>query len=173
MRIQMMHGGARKGAGRPRVYGEKTKPMRIPLNFIKSVQALIENKGFQLPLYESKISAGFPSPAEDDSVEHLTLDQLLIKNRVATFLVRVSGCSMINAGIYENDILIVDRSIEPQSGKIVIAAINGEFTVKKLQIDNNKILLMPENPDFTPIEITEENNVHIWGVVTTVIHSFY
>lgn len=166
----MKHGGARKGAGRPRVYGEKTKPMRIPINLIEQVQQFIEYKGLQLPLYSSKVSAGFPSPAEDYVVENLSLDKFLIKHPAATFLVRVAGCSMINAGIHENDILIVDRSLNPIPGKIVIAAIDGQLTVKRLEQNNGKLLLMPENPDFAPIELKEEYDIHIWGVVTNVIH---
>ncbi|MDR3476965.1 MAG: translesion error-prone DNA polymerase V autoproteolytic subunit [Gammaproteobacteria bacterium] len=170
----MSHGGARKGAGRPKgqgQYGEPTKPIRLPESLIKSVLKFVKNKGYQLPLYGSKISAGHPSPAEDDIDRHIDLNEHLIKHPTATFFVRASGNSMINAGIHENDILIVDRSLQPQHGKVVIAAVDGQLTVKRLHKENDKLFLMPENPDYSPLEITEENEVYIWGVVTNVIHS--
>lgn len=165
------HGGSRKGAGRPRNYSEKTKPIRLPLSLIDTVKEYIDNNAYQIPLYESKVQAGFPSPAEDYLVDTLNLNDLLIKHPAATFMVRVSGLSMINAGIHENDILIVDRSLTAVPGKIVIAAIDGQLTVKRLQQKNGKFILMPENPDFPPIVVADESNVTIWGVVTNVIHA--
>lgn len=167
----MKHGGNRKGAGRPRNYSEQTKPIRLPLSLIDSVKHFIDNNAYQIPLYHSKVSAGFPAPATDDSTDKLNLHDLLVKDPNNTFLVRVSGLSMLNAGIHENDILIVDRSLAAVPGKIVVAAIDGQLTVKRLQINNNKLVLMPENPDFPVLDVEEESNVHIWGVVTNVIHA--
>lgn len=126
-------------------------------------------KKIQLPFFVAKISAGFPSPAEDFIERKLDLNEYLIKNPTATFFVKVSGHSMINAGIYDGDILIVDRSLEPANNKIVIGVVNGEFTVKRLLKKNNKLFLMPENTDFKPIEINELMDVVIWGVVTYTI----
>lgn len=115
------------------------------------------------------VSAGFPSPAEDD-LENLDLNELLIKHPSATFFLKVSGSSMIKAGIHHNDILIVDRSLEPTNGKIVIASVNGELTVKRLRIEGKKIKLIGENDNYSPIDISEEFDFRIWGVVTNVIH---
>ena len=123
------------------------------------------------PLFLSGVSAGFPSPAEDYIDRKLDLNELLIKNPAATFFVRVAGDSMTGAGINHDDILIVDRSLEPVSGKIVIAVINGELTVKKLLIDDKCCRLVAENPDYGPLEISPETDCEIWGVATSVIHS--
>jgi DNA polymerase V len=123
-------------------------------------------------LYSSKVQAGFPSPAEGSMDTKLDLNEYLIDHPVATFFVRVAGDSMIEAGILENDILIVDRSITPIAGKIVIAVINGEFTVKRLKYINNQAYLAPENKNYTPIRIktsSEGDEVCIWGVVTSVV----
>ena len=171
----MSHGGARRGAGRPKgrsAYGEPTQPIRLPISLLDSVMKFVHHKGYQLPLYGSKVPAGFPSPADDHMDGTLDLNEHLIKHPAATFFVRASGHSMLNAGIHENDILIVDRSIKPTHGKIVIAIIDGQLTVKRLhQPKNGKLTLMPDNPDFAPIELKEGNEVSIWGVVTNVIHS--
>lgn len=168
----MKHGGARKGAGRPSPYGEKTKPIRLPINLISAVQKFVENKGYKIPLYSSKVPAGLPSHTEDYSVDSLDLNEYLIKHPAATFMVRAQGQSMINAGIHENDILIVDRSIAPASGKIVIAVIDGQLTVKRLHKNKQgKFILLPENPQFEPIEVSEESHALIWGIVTNVIHA--
>ena len=126
-----------------------------------------------LPLYSCKISAGFPSPADDHLEKSLDLNSYLVKNPVATFFVRVTGDSMINAGINDNDILIVDRSLKPSHGKIVIAVVDGNMTVKRLYKRSGKLVLMPENNNFKPIEITETMSIEIWGVVITAIHSLY
>ena len=127
----------------------------------------------KLPLYSCKISAGFPSPADDHLEKKLDLNSHLIKHPAATFFVRVNGDSMINAGINDNDILIVDRSLKPSHGKIVIAVVDGQMTVKRLHKRSGKLILMPENNHFKPIEITESMTVEIWGVVVTSIHSVY
>jgi DNA polymerase V len=124
------------------------------------------------PLFTSTVSAGFPSPADDYIERHLDLNELLVKHPTATFFVRVEGQSMINAGIKSGDILIVDRSLNPSSGHVVIAVLNGEFLVKKLHKRGNQTWLLPENPKFQPMQITAEANFEIWGVVTSVIHNF-
>ena len=124
------------------------------------------------PLFSSGVSAGFPSPAEDYIEQRLDLNELLIRHPAATFFVRVNGDSMTGAGINHDDILIVDRSLEPLHGKIVIAIVDGEFTVKRLFKDAETCKLIAENPDYSPIDITEESGCEIWGVVTSSINRF-
>lgn len=130
------------------------------------------NPAFKLPLYLAKVAAGFPSPAEDYVSSQLDLNEHLIKHPAATFLVRASGSSMVDAGIHENDILVVDRSCPPVSGKIVIAAIDGQLTVKRLHKKlDGQFVLKAEHPDHPPIVVNEDSDVHIWGVVTYIIHA--
>ncbi len=123
-----------------------------------------------LPLFLTKVPAGFPSPADDYLELSLDLNDYLIKHPAATFMVRASGDSMKNAGIQSGDLLIVDRSLEAVHGKIVIAAIDGELTVKRLYQQGNRVQLLPDNPAYQPITINELQDVVIWGVVTHVIH---
>jgi len=125
----------------------------------------------QVPLFGSTVAAGFPSPADDWLEGELDLVRFLIKHPAATFYVRVSGDSMTGASIHQGDILIVDRACKPLSNDIVIASINGELTVKRLVIRGDKILLMPENQNYKPIEITEDMGFETWGKVLHVIHS--
>ena len=137
----MPRGGARSGAGRPKgkgKFGEKTTPIRIPESMVDEVLQFVNYKGYALPLYASKVQAGFPSPADDFMEGRLDLNQHLVKHPTATFFVRVSGDSMIEAGIHPDDILVVDRSLEPRHGKIVIAALDGELTVKRLHKTSSK-----------------------------------
>lgn len=124
------------------------------------------------PLFTCGVSAGFPSPAEDHIDRNLDLNELLIQNPVATFFVRVAGDSMREAGISHGDILVVDRSLEATSGKIVIAIVNGELTVKRLMRNQTSCRLLAANPDYPPVEITEDTDFNVWGVVTSVIHQF-
>jgi len=124
------------------------------------------------PLYATSAPAGFPSPADDYVEKALDLNKHLIKNPTATYFVRVSGESMAEAGILDGDLLIVDRSAEPKNRNIVVAAINGELTVKRLRIRKGTVSLVPANKNFSPIEITEGSNLEIWGVVKHAIHSF-
>lgn len=138
---------------------------------IHSISQSIQQTCYQLPLYHHTVSAGFPSPAENEMESRLDLNELLIKHPSATFFLKVSGSSMIKAGIHHNDILVVDRSLEPSHGKIVIASVNGELTVKRLHIKGKKIQLVAENDNYSPITISENMELHIWGVVTNVIHS--
>lgn len=165
----MGRGGARKGAGRPQK-AEKTRPLRIPERMHQSILSFIASNGHKIPLYSCSVSAGSPSVSDDAIEARVDLSELFIKNPSSTFLVRASGESMINIGIHSNDVLVVDRSITPISGKIVIAAVDGQLTVKRLHKTKNCLYLMPENEAFEPIEITAENAIHIWGVVTSVIH---
>jgi len=123
-----------------------------------------------LPLFVGKVAAGFPSPADDYVEKTLDLNELLVQKPAATFFVRAQGLSMLGAGIHHNDILVVDRSIEPVSGKVVICALNGELTVKRLERGNNKWTLNAENPDYSDITVFEDLELVIWGVVTNVIH---
>jgi len=118
---------------------------------------------------DTGISAGFPSPADDFKQQRISLDKELIKNKEATFFARVSGKSMINAGLDDNDLLIIDRSIEPVNNKIAVCYLDGEFTVKRLKVTDDCIWLLPENKAYKPIQINENNNFIIWGIVTHVI----
>ena len=158
---------------------EKTKELLIlnghylPHENIKILNLSTNKLSIKLPLYSYKISAGFPSPADDHLEKTLDLNSHLIKHPAATFFVRVDGDSMINAGIHDNDILIVDRSLKPSHGKIVIAVVDGQMTVKRLYKQSGKLFLIPENKNFKPIEITENMSMEIWGVVITAIHSLY
>lgn len=118
---------------------------------------------------DSGISAGFPSPADDFKEQRISLDRDLVKNKEATFYARVSGQSMIGAGLDNNDLLIIDRSLEPENNRIAVCFLDGEFTVKRLKVTKEGVWLQPENVSYKPIEITEENEFLIWGIVTHVI----
>ncbi len=127
----------------------------------------------RLPLFSTKVAAGFPSPADDHLEAQLDLNDYLIKNPASTFYVRVEGNSMLGAGIHPDDLLVVDLSLEPRDGNVVIAIVNGEFTVKRLHVAKNKtVSLHPENDKYPVITIEESMEFRIWGVVTSVIHSF-
>lgn len=124
------------------------------------------------PLFTCGVSAGFPSPADEHIDRKLDLNELLIQHPVATFFVRVAGDSMKDAGINHGDILVVDRSLEAASGKIVIAIVNGELTVKRFVQNHISCQLVAANSDYPPVEITEDTDFSVWGVVTSVIHQF-
>ena len=121
-------------------------------------------------LYSSSIEAGFPSPADDHLDISLDLNKYLIKHPASTFYIYVKGDSMVDDGIYSGDIMIVDKSLNPKSNDIIVAVINGDFTVKKLYKNNNKIFLIPANKKYELIPITDEMDFEIWGVVTHTIH---
>ena len=123
----------------------------------------------QVPLYMSKVSAGFPSPADDYIETALDFNKFLIKHPAATFCVKVKGSSMINAGMNDGDVLVVDRSIEPKTNSIVVAILNGEFTVKRLSKNGKNLYLLPENDTYKPILITETMDFEVWGVVTFIV----
>jgi DNA polymerase V len=128
----------------------------------------------ELPLYLSRVPAGFASPADDHVDAKLDLNEHCVKNPASTHLARVEGYSMIEFGINDGDVVVVDRSVEPVDGKIVIAALNGELTVKKLRITGKngtkRMWLVAGNPDYPPTELLEGHELVIWGVVTHVIH---
>lgn len=124
----------------------------------------------KLPFYESTVEAGFPSPADDYAELKLDLNKHLIRNPSATFYVRVRGHSMVNAGICDGDMLIVDRSLEPKDGDVAVCVINGEFTVKRIKKSGQQIVLSPENPDFPEMSVTKDDDFRIWGIVSYVIH---
>ena len=128
-----------------------------------------QNQKKSLYLAQEKISAGFPSPADDFKQERLSLDSELIKNKEATFFARVSGQSMIDAGLNDNDLLVIDRSLTPEHNRIAVCFLDGEFTVKRLKVDGEEVWLQPENKNYNPIKITSENDFVIWGIVTNVI----
>ncbi len=146
---------------------KKSNP-RIPEQFELFLPEIASVK--ELPLSVPSISAGFPSPAEDFIDKKLDLNEYLIRNQPATFLVRVQGNSMENAGILDGDILVVDRSLEPSDGKIIIGVIDGEFTVKRIVKRSGKFFLQPENETYRPMEIIPDMDFTIWGIVTFAIH---
>lgn len=186
-------GGARPGAGRKPgfgPYGEPTHPLRVPLSMLPVVRAWIEARreplpdaddcraftpapsACPLPLYSARIRAGFPSPADDDLEGTLDLNEHLVRHPAATFFVRVQGDSMIGAGIHHGDLLVVDRALEPRSGSIVVAVVDGELTVKRLHLEDGRIALVAENPDYPPLVLSEDQTLHIWGVVAHAVRSF-
>ncbi len=169
----MTRGGKRQGAGRKPgggKFGEKTVPVRLPLSMLDEVQAYVEARGYQLPLYESRVQAGLPSPADDHVAERLNVNDLLVRSPQATFLVRAQGQSMRDAGIHDGDLMVVDRSLPAVPGKIVIAVLDGDLTVKRLRHERGGVVLQAENPDYPDIVVGPESEFGIWGVVTNVIH---
>lgn len=187
------HGGPRPGSGRKPGSGrfrEPTRPVRVPESVIPAVRAWLNGLNecnvpsgavqpfpahpsvLPLPLFGTRIAAGFPSPADDHLEDSLDLNEHLVQHPAATFFVRVQGDSMTGAGIEDGDLLVVDRAREPKSGAIVVAVINGELTVKRLKIEDDRVWLMPANPRFPPIEIREGMDLVIWGVVAHTVRSF-
>ena len=133
----------------------------------------IEDNLTPVPYLLSRISAGFPSPADDYIENNLSLSELLIRNHLSTFLMKTSGDSMVDVGINDGDILVVDRSIEPKNRDIVIAILEGNLTVKRLIFKTNGlVVLKSENTSYKDIKIPESADLEIWGVVTSVIHQF-
>jgi len=124
----------------------------------------------RLPLVSASVEAGFPSPADDHLERGIDLNEELVRNPAATFYVRVKGESMRDAGIHPGDLLMIDRSVTPVDRQIVVAMIDGEFTVKRFRKRNGKITLEAENPAFQPIEVGEDQELTIWGAVTYIIH---
>ena len=130
----------------------------------------IQKKQILTPIFLDSVSAGFPSPATDYMENKLDLNEYLIKHPAATFIVKAKGTSMSDAGILSGDLLIVDRSITPKSNDIVIASVFGDLTVKKLQKKENSVFLLSANNDYPSIEVKEEMECFVWGVVTYIIH---
>ena len=171
-------------------YGENTKVMRIPESVVAHVSEILESckertllaktrdrvllpadnpDPASIPLYSHRIPAGFPSPADDYIDQRISLDQHLIPHRESTFFVRAVGNSMIDAGIFDGDLLVVDKSIEPVHGHIVIAVIDGELTVKRLVQQNGETILRPANARFKDIVLKDGQELIVWGVVTSTI----
>jgi len=185
-------GGVRKGAGRKKdsgLYAEATKVVRIPISRISEVKNFLLNtkktnfsivdviqpsiqKPIPITLFSHKVPAGFPSPADDHAESRLDLNEYLINQAESTFFVRIKGDSMVDAGILDNDIVIVDRSKSAAINDIVLASIDGEFTVKVLTKNNTGPYLMPANKEFKPIYIEEGSQFEIWGVVTGSVRKF-
>jgi DNA polymerase V len=179
--------GRRKGSGR---LGDETvlTQLRIPsidkpavLSLVAARRALRQVEAWavpadapeqSLPLYGSRVAAGFPSPADDYLEATLDLNRYLISDAPATFMVRVKGDSMIGAGISEGDILVVEKGRAAQHQQIVLAIIDGEFTVKRLYHHAGRLALLPENPAYPAIEINDQQELTIWGVVTASIKKF-
>ena len=129
-------------------------------------------KKFKIPLLADSVSAGFPSPADDYTEENIDLNEHLISNPFSTFFLRVKGDSMINAGIKDKDLIIVDKSLIAKPGNIVIAMIDGEFTIKRLSIKNDELYLKAENNNYPDFRFQNHIDVQIWGVVIYSIHSY-
>lgn len=125
----------------------------------------------KISVLDNKVPAGFPSPAQDSDSDTLDLNRELIHSPSSTFCARVSGDSMIDCGINDGDLLIIDKAILPHDGSIAVCFIDGEFTVKRLSIQKNGIFLMPENSNYSPIPVPEDSNFQVWGVVTYIIKS--
>lgn len=191
------HGGRRPGAGRKpgNNMAQPTTVIRVPVNTVKIIKnfvstltgehALQTHAGFSdliqfvrakrhivFPLYTSKVAAGFPSPADDHIEQRLNPSDYLVENDTATFFVRVKGDSMIEAGIFDNDVLVIDRSRTQQTGDIVLAMLDGEFTVKILEQSKKGVNLIPANRNYSAIEIKKEQSLEIWGVVTGSMRKF-
>ncbi len=139
--------------------------------YVETIWEFDIRHNYCFPLFLSAIPAGFPSPADDYIDRKLDLNELLIRHPAATFFVRVAGDSMVGAGIHSGDILVVDRALPAEHNRVVIAAVNGELTVKRLSKQNGKLYLLPENDGFEPIEVTNEMQFEIWGVVAHVVHA--
>ena len=170
----MARGGARKGAGRPKgkgAYGEVTERIRVPASMVDEIKQFAANRGIKLPLYSSRIQAGMPMPADDQVDEHIDLHSYLVDDPEETFRAYATGDSMMDAGIPDGTLLVVNRRVKPTHGKIVVAAVDGAMTVKYLIVKKNKAYLMPANPAFNEIPIDSETGVTIWGVVTRSIQS--
>jgi DNA polymerase V len=185
-------GGVRKGAGRKKdsgLYAEATKVVRIPISRISEVKNFLLStkktnssivdfiqpsiqKPIPITLFSHKVPAGFPSPADDHAESRLDLNEYLINQAESTFFVRIKGDSMVDAGILDNDIVIVDRSKSAAINDSVLASIDGEFTVKVLIKNNTGPYLMPANKEFKPIYIEEGSQFEIWGVVTGSVRKF-
>lgn len=186
------HGGKRPGAGRKSQYTETTKTMRVPasrvieikdylakttaqkthhstIHDVASIHRLDAQTRMQIPMALEKVAAGFPSPAQDSIDKSIDMNQHLIKNEVATFIVKVASLSMRDAGIDIDDELVVDRSLEAKHEDIVIALIDNEFTVKRLMIEDERRWLKAENPDYSDIHLSDQQELIIWGVVTFVL----
>lgn len=138
---------------------------------IKFINPLNVNADYTFPI-QGFVSAGFPSPANDYLEQELNFKELFIKNESSTFFVQVAGNSMVNAGIFDGDILVIDKSLDPYDNSILVCLIDGEFTVKRVSKIDDSFYLIPDNPKFAPIKVNEHSDFRLWGVVTFAIHKF-
>jgi DNA polymerase V len=174
----MARGGKRGGAGRKTgtgQYGESTVVMRVPASRVQNIKDMLgKDEGMEptAPLYGSFVRAGTPTAGDEHVEADINLHSYLVQAPDATFFVRAQGESMINAGINDGDLLVVDRSKPALNGAIVVAAVDGDLTVKRLDTRGETLRLLPENASFSPIIVGPENDCHIWGVVTSVVHEF-
>lgn len=169
-----MHRAQRKGAGRPVGTGKfktPTQTIRIPVNWKNDIELFLNTHCHRLPLVANPVQAGYPAPAGDETEpEYVSVMEKFVREPKDTFLFKASGDSMVGAGIYPGDTLVVDRGVEARDGSIVIACIDNEFTVKRLKREKGKLYLMPENAAYRPIPVGEGNELLIWGVVRYCIH---
>ncbi len=149
-----------------------TKVMRVPLELTDQIETYCKKSGYRLPLLTGKVPAGFPLNATDHISEWVDMNQMIIKDPDAMFLIEAMGDSMEEDRIYEGDLLIVDGSIQPKHGMIVIAAIEGEYTVKRFFKKQNKIKLVPANSNYPEIDVTEDMQFTVAGVVVRSLHQF-
>lgn len=190
------HGGARRNAGRKARFKEDTMVMRIPLSKVDAIRAWLQpplqaqpdddhqanlelqpiqfRRQLQLPYPLESVAAGFPSPAQDDIEKNIDLNEHLVANPTATFVLRVNSLSMKNAGIEVGDPILIDRSLNPEHGDIVLALIHNEFTVKRFMREKQNhqpdlIWLKAENPDYPDIHLHSDEQLQIWGVVTCIL----
>jgi DNA polymerase V len=126
--------------------------------------------GVEIPIYASYISAGFPSPADDYLEDKIDLSKYLIQNPTSTFMMKVKGNSMIDAHINDGDLLVIDKALKPADGYPVVCFLDGEFTVKTFKLIDGKAFLMPANPAYKPIEVTDDMDMRVWGVVVWILH---
>ncbi len=168
--------GTDGGAGRPGATGAVTghvEPAELSRDeSIGSICRIGACSPGRFPFFLSRIPAGFPSPADDYMEGGLDLNELLVRHPAATFFVRVSGDSMTGAGIHSGDVLVVDRAETARHRSVIIAALNGELTVKRLVREGERVWLVSENPDYAPLEVGAGMDFEVWGVVVHVIHSF-
>jgi len=160
-------------AGRPvgtGKFGEPTQLVRIPESMIDSINLFIKQRALTFPLYSDLIQAGFPTMIDDSPAGTLDIGAYLVKNPASTFFFRAAGDSMKDAGIFPDDLLIVDRSYKAANGDVVVAVIDGEFMVRRLFITQKKVELRPENRRYQAITVKDERELNIWGVVKNVIH---
>ncbi len=171
----MTHGGKRTGAGRPKGTGKHktpTKPMRIPVELEHEILNLINGQGMQeLPFFEGTVQAGTLTSMSDMPTSSIHLWNYMVSNPKETFVTRAKGESMVNAGIFDGDLLVVDQVKKAKANDIVIASVDGAFTVKRLVMKQTDAWLYPENPQFEPIKVGKEEDLILWGVVTHTIHS--
>lgn len=168
----MTRGGKRIGAGR-KATGKPTQVLRVPADMVDEIKEFAATRGFKLPLYSSRVQAGIPTAADDYIEDYIDLNSHLLRHPAKTIVVPVAGESMIGAGIHEGDLLLVDTSIAPTSGKIVVAVVEGQNTVKYLEVRKGQAWLVPANPAFKEMRLDPEGDAMITGVVMHCIKSFH